>query len=145
MPARKPRLFDATTARGKQIQRRLKKELIIWLATSGAEGRPHVVPVWFLWEKDSLLIYSVPGQKVRDIEANPMVALHLNTTFDGADVVRIEGTAALLRRHAPADKVPAYIRKYAALIKSYGWTNEEFAKQYHIVFRVRPTRFRGDL
>jgi PPOX class probable F420-dependent enzyme len=145
MPARKPRLFDATTARGKQIQRRLKKELIIWLATSGAEGRPHVVPVWFLWEKDSLLIYSVPGQKVRDIEANPMVALHLNTTFDGADVVRIEGTAALLRRHAPAHKVPEYIRKYAALIKSYGWTNEEFAKQYHIVFRVRPTRFRGDL
>jgi PPOX class probable F420-dependent enzyme len=145
MPARKPRLFDATTARGKQIQRRLKKELIIWLATSGAEGRPHVVPVWFLWEKDSLLIYSVPGQKVRDIEANPMVALHLNTTFDGADVVRIEGTAALLRRHAPAHKVPEYIRKYAALVKSYGWTNEEFAKQYHIVFRVRPTRFRGDL
>jgi PPOX class probable F420-dependent enzyme len=104
-----------------------------------------VVPVWFLWEKDSLLIYSVPGQKVRDIEANPMVALHLNTTFDGADVVRIEGTAALLRRHAPAHKVPEYIRKYAALVKSYGWTNEEFAKQYHIVFRVRPTRFRGDL
>src|ERR1700682_3186942 len=106
MPARKARLFDATTARGKQIQRRLQKELIIWLATSGAEGRPHVVPVWFLLEKDSFLIYSVPGQKVRDIAANPKVALHLNTPFDGADVVRIEGTAALLRRHPPAHKVP---------------------------------------
>jgi len=145
MPARKARLFDATTARGKQIQRRLEKELVIWLATSGAEGRPHVVPVWFLWERDSFLIYSVPGQKVRDIEANPNVQLHFNTTFDGADVVRIDGTAAQLRRHPPAHKVPAYIRKYAALVKSYGWTNEAFAKEYHIVFRVKPTRFRGDL
>jgi PPOX class probable F420-dependent enzyme len=145
MPARKAPLFDKTTARGKQIQRRLEKELIIWLATSGAEGRPHVVPVWFLWERDSFLIYSVPGQKVRDIEANPKVALHFNTTFDGADVVRIDGTAARLRRHPPAHKVPDYIRKYAALVKSYGWTNEAFAKEYHIVFRVTPTRFRGDL
>jgi PPOX class probable F420-dependent enzyme len=145
MPASKARLFDATTARGKQIQRRLEKELIIWLATSGAQGQAHVVPVWFLWEKDSFLIYSVPGQKVRDIEANPSVQLHFNTTFDGADVVRIDGMATLLRRHPPAHKVPVYIRKYAALVKSYGWTNEEFAKQYHIVFRVRPTRFRGDL
>lgn len=145
MPARKARLFDATTARGKQIQRRLEKEIIVWLATSGTDGRPHVVPVWFLWENDSFLIYSVPGQKVRDIEANPAVALHLNTTFDGGDVVRVDGTAALLRRHPPAHKVPAYIRKYSALVKSYGWTNESFAKEYHIVFRVKPSRFRGDL
>jgi PPOX class probable F420-dependent enzyme len=144
MPARKARLFDATTARGKQIQRRLEKELIIWLATSGAEGRPHVVPVWFLWEGDSFLIYSLPGQKVRDIGANPKVQLHFNTTLDGADVVRIDGTAARLRRHPAAHRVPAYVRKYASLIKSYSWTAESFARDYHVVLRVRPTRFRGD-
>jgi PPOX class probable F420-dependent enzyme len=142
MPARKVRLLDTTTDRGKHVQRRLEKEIIIWLATSGVEGRPHVVPVWFRWDGDSFLIYSLPGQKVRDIEANPKVALHLNATPEGGDVVRIDGTAAKLRRHPPAHQVPDYIRKYAALIKNYHWTPESFAKDYSVVLRVRPTRFR---
>jgi PPOX class probable F420-dependent enzyme len=144
MPARKARLLDTTTARGKHIQRRLEKEIVIWLATSGAEGRAHVVPVWFLWDGDSFLVYSLPGQKVRDIEANPLVAMHLNSNAEGGDIVRIDGTAARLRRYPAAHKVPDYVRKYAALIKSYGWTAESFAKDYHVVLRVRPTRFRGD-
>lgn len=144
MPARKARLLDTTTARGKEVQRRLEREIVIWLATSGAEGRPHVVPVWFLWDGDSFLVYSLPGQKVRDIEANALVALHLNSNPEGGDVVRIDATAARLRRHPPAHKVPDYIRKYAVLIKSYGWTPESFAKDYNVVLRVRPTRFRHD-
>jgi PPOX class probable F420-dependent enzyme len=144
MPTRKARLLDTTTARGKHIQRRLEKEIVIWLATSGAEGRAHVVPVWFLWDGDSLLVYSLPGQKVRDMEANPLVAMHLNSNAEGGDIVRIDGTAARLRRYPAAHKVPDYVRKYAALIKSYGWTAESFAKDYHVVLRVRPTRFRGD-
>lgn len=144
MPARKAPLIDTTTPRGKRVQRRLEREVVLWLATSGAEGRPHVVPVWFLWDGDSFLIYSLPGQKVRDIEANPLVALHLDSNAEGGDVVRVDGTAARLRRHPAAYKVPAYVRKYAALIKSYGWTAESFSKDYHVVLRVRPTHFRHD-
>jgi PPOX class probable F420-dependent enzyme len=142
MPTRKPALLDTSTARGKHVQRRLERETIIWLATAGAEGRPHVVPVWFWWDGDSFLIYSLPGQKVRDVEANSQVALHFNATSEGGDVVRIDGTAARLRRHPPAHKVPDYVRKYAALIKGYGWTPESFARDYNVVLRIRPTRFR---
>jgi PPOX class probable F420-dependent enzyme len=85
----------------------------------------------------------VPGQKVKDIEANPSVTLHLNTTPDGGDVVRVDGGARRLRRHPLAHKVPVYIRKYAALIKGYGWTPESFSREYHVVLRVRPSRFRA--
>ncbi len=127
---------------GKIAQGRLRKEIVIWLATAGADGRPNAVPVWFLWDGKSFLIYSIPGQKVRAIEANPKVALHLNTTPDGGDVLRIEGEAKRLRRQPPANRVPKYIRKYAALIKSYGWKPETFAREYHIAIRIRPTRFR---
>src|ERR1700694_2951330 len=144
MPAHKAPLIDTTTPRGKRVQRRLEREVVLWLATSGAEGRPHVVPVWFLWDGDSFLIYSLPGQKVRDIEANPLVAMHLNSNEEGGDVVRIDGIAARLRRYPAAHRVPAYVRKYRALIKSYAWTAESFAKDYHVVLRIRPTRFRGD-
>jgi PPOX class probable F420-dependent enzyme len=142
VPSPKRRLLDTTTASGKRAQKRLEKEIIIWLATVGADGSPHAVPVWFWWDGDSFLIYSVPGQKVRDIEANPNVALHLNTTADGGAVLRVDGSAKRLRRQPPAYKVPAYIRKYAALIKSYGWKPEGFSREYHVAFRVRPARFR---
>jgi len=131
-----------TTASGKSSQKRLEKEIVIWLGTVGADGTPHAVPVWFWWDGATFLIYSVPGQKIRDIEANPHVALHLNTTPDGGDVLRVDGSAKRLRRQPPAYRVPAYIRKYKALIKSYGWKPDGFSREYHVALRVTPTRFR---
>jgi PPOX class probable F420-dependent enzyme len=142
MALRKRPLLDTSTAKGKHVERRLKKEIVVWLATAGVEGRPHAVPVWFLWDGYSFLVYSVPGQKVKDIEANPNVQLHLNTGPEGEDVVRIDGDAKRLRRQPPAYKVPDYIRKYRALVKSYGWTPESFSRQYHIAMRIRPTKIR---
>ena len=120
MAARKKPLLDTSTPAGKRVQKRLEKELIIWLATCAADGRPHAVPVWFLWDGKTFLIYSVPGQKVKDIEANPLVQLHFNTTLDGDNVVRIDGEASRLKRYPLAYKVPKYIRKYARLIKQAG-------------------------
>ena len=142
MATRKKPLLDTTSPEGKRVQKRLEKELIIWLATCGRDGRPRAVPVWFLWDGKSFLIYSVPGQKVNDIEANPKVQLHFNMTPDGDGAVRIDGEATRLKRHPLAHKVPSYIRKYARLIKGYDWTPESFARQYHIALRVQPTRLR---
>jgi hypothetical protein len=84
----------------------------------------------------------VPGQKVRDVEANPKVELHLNSGPEGEDVVRIDGDAKRLRRQPLAYLVPDYIGKYAKLVKSYGWTPEGFSKQYHVALRIRPMKFR---
>ena len=139
---RKKPLLDTSTRQGKHVQKRLEKELIIWLATGGRAGRPHAVPVWFIWDGKAFLIYSLPGQKVNDIEANPKVQLLLNTTPDGDDVVRIDGDASRLARYPLAHKVPNYISKYSRLIRGYDWTPESFARQYHIALRVRPTRVR---
>jgi PPOX class probable F420-dependent enzyme len=142
MAARSKPLLDKTSPEGKRVQKRLETELIIWLATGGSDGRPHAVPVWFLWDGKTFLIYSLPGQKVRDIEANPKVHLHFNTDPDGDDVVRIDGDATRLKRYPLAYKIPSYIRKYARLIKGYDWEPEGFSRQYHIALRVRPTRLR---
>ncbi len=137
------KLLDTTTARGRHIQSRLKRELVIWLATSNPNGRPLVVPVWFLWEDGNFLIYSIPGQKTRNIARSPFVALHMNSTPDGGEVVRFEGSAELPKRQPPAYKVPAYIRKYASRIKSYGMTPESFSAEYSVPIRVRATNFHG--
>jgi PPOX class probable F420-dependent enzyme len=99
------------------------------------------VPLWFWWDGKSFLIYSVPGQKVRDIQANPNVALHLNTDPVGDDVVRIDGTAKIDPTQPPAYKVPNYVRKYRDQIQGLDWTPKVFSERYHIAIRVRPTRF----
>jgi PPOX class probable F420-dependent enzyme len=127
----------------KHAQSRLKKDLVIWLATCGRDGSPHAVPVWFWWDGKTFLIYSVPGQKVRDIEANPNVALHLNTDPEGEDVVRVDGKARIDPKQPPAYKVASYVRKYRDLIKGFDWTPKVFSEQYHVAIRVRPTRFHG--
>lgn len=127
----------------KHAQSRLKKDLVIWLATSGRDGSPHAVPVWFWWDGKTFLIYSVPGQKVRDLEANPNVVLHLNTDPEGEDVVRVDGKARIDPKQPPAYKVASYVRKYRDLIKGFDWTPKVFSEQYHVAIRVRPTRFHG--
>jgi hypothetical protein len=39
--------------------------------------------------------------------------------------------------------VPAYIHKYASLIKSYGWRPQSFSEEYHVPIRVRANKFHG--
>ena len=127
---------------GKQVEARLQKEKVIWLATVGADRKPHVVPVWFWWDGRSFLIYSLPGRKVRDIEANPGVQLHLNTDRTGDKIVVVEGRAEILEGHPPAYRVGEYLSRYRDRIKGYGWTPKGFSDRYSVAIRVRPDRFR---
>jgi PPOX class probable F420-dependent enzyme len=126
---------------GLRVRRRLDSDVVVWLTTVGRDQRPHAVPVWFWWDGHSFLIYSVPGQKVRDLQANPNVQLHLNTDRSGDLVVRFDGVAEILSDHAPAYRVGKYIAKYRDRIKGYGWTPKGFSDQYHVAIRVSPTRF----
>ena len=126
----------------KSTEARLQKDLIIWLATVGSGGRPHVVPVWFWWDGSSFLIYSLPGRKVRDIEGNAYVELHLNTDRTGDKLVMVDGRAEILKDQAPAYRVSKYIARYRDKIRDYGWTPKGFSEQYHVAIRVHPTRIR---
>jgi hypothetical protein len=69
------------------------------------------------------------------------VALHLNTDEVGDVVVRISGIAKVVPTETPADKVPAFVRKYRDQIKGFGWTPRVFAEKYPHAIRVRQLRF----
>jgi PPOX class probable F420-dependent enzyme len=136
--------IDTNTEFGARVERRLAEDTIIWLTTVRPNGTPEPSPVWFLWDGETALIYSRPNmQKLRNIAANPNVALSFNTTSDGGDVIVFSGTAVIDERAPSADQLPAYVAKYAEAIKDINMTPEYFAKGYSVAVRVTPTKVRG--
>ena len=124
----------------RRAQARLKKELVIWLVTAGADRRPQAVPVWFLFDGESFLVHAQDGIKVGHIRSNPFVELHLNSDEAGDEVVRVSGQATISKSR-PADQDAAYLRKYGRAIKDLGMTPEGFFETYHNAIRVRRLRF----
>jgi PPOX class probable F420-dependent enzyme len=124
------------------VEGRLRANLMAWLTTVRQDGRPDSVPVWFLVREDEkILVYSQPGKvKLRNISHNPRVALGLDVTDIGRDIIRIEGTAEHVPGFPAADGVPAYAAKYAERIGALFGTASQFAAQYSEALIITPNR-----
>jgi PPOX class probable F420-dependent enzyme len=126
-----------------RAESRLRSEPIVWLTTVRADGQAQATPVWFLWDGETFLLYSQPGaQKVRNLAANPKVALHLDDDGSGGDVVTVEGTATVEPDTPRADRGDGYLAKYQTAIEALGYEPGPFARTYSTAIRVRPTRVR---
>jgi len=125
-----------------RVEGRLSTNLMAWLTTVNPAGRPDSVPVWFvLRDDDSILIYSQPGKaKLRNLQTNPNVALGLDVTDIGRDIIRFEGTAAHVPGHLRADQVPEYSAKYAERAAAIFGTVERFAELYSEAIVITPDR-----
>jgi PPOX class probable F420-dependent enzyme len=137
-------MLDVTTAWRQHAEQRLRSNMIAWLTTVGSDGRPYTVPIWFLWDGNTILMFSQPQkQKIRNLRKNARVTLALDETKQGDDVVIVEGTAELLDNPEISVMLPAYVEKYGALIQGMGWTPESMAADYSRAIRVTPTKFRS--
>jgi PPOX class probable F420-dependent enzyme len=136
--------IDTSTDFGARATRHLEGDRIVWLATVGRDGTPQPSPVWFLWDGDTVLIYSQPSTpKLRNIAQRPRVSLHFNCTESGGDVVVITGDASVDTAVPPVDANADYRDKYADGIRAIGMTPETFARAYSVPIRIRPTSLRG--
>jgi PPOX class probable F420-dependent enzyme len=136
-------VIDPGSDKGARVSARLRDELVLWLVTVSADGTPVPTPVWFLWDGESLLVYSQRDKpKLRHIAANPRVALAMRTDEHGDLVAVITGDAAVDESTPPCDQVPGYIEKYAASIVRLGADVPAFAGEYSVPIRVRPTKLR---
>ena len=133
---------DLPDDRRDRVETRLRTNLMAWLTTVSPAGRPDSVPVWFLMCDDNrILVYSQPRKaKLRNIDANPHVALGLDVTDIGRDIIRIEGTAVRTPDHPPADKVADYVAKYTERIGAIFGTAEQFAKAFSEAIVITVTR-----
>ena len=135
--------IDTSTDYGKRVDGRLRQEKLIWLTTVGADHAPEPIPVWFLWDGSSFLVYSEPGKrKLKNIELNRSVALHFDGDGKGGNIVTFKGEARV-SNDPPSDQVPDYVAKYEPMIRRMGMDPKKFAKTYSVPVRIRPTQLRG--
>jgi len=106
----------------------------IWLATVRPDGRPHLVPIWFVTFDERIFICTAPDSvKIRNLRRNERVALALE---DGSQPVIIEGTARVVgREDAPWPVVEQFKTKY-------DWDIRD-GQEYSVVIEVTATKWRG--
>jgi PPOX class probable F420-dependent enzyme len=123
------------------VARRLEHEYVIWLTTTGANGEPQPNPVWFYWDGETILVYTMPNAvKLKNIARNPKVALHFEgADVMGGDVIVFYGDAEVVEGEGIH---PGYAGKYLAAAEEWGRTPEELYKQYSVLVRVKPKRVR---
>jgi PPOX class probable F420-dependent enzyme len=125
-----------------RIDRMLRTESVVWLSSVGADGSPHVVPIWFSWDGETVLIASKPhAKKVANLRANPSVMLALGAPTLDFDVGMIEGVAELPNAPASAILPAGHLAKYREQMAAIGLSGDEFLATYTQVIRIQPTRF----
>src|SRR4051812_2644703 len=85
------RLLESEVAR-----RLLISKLNARLAYTGRDGKPRVVPIWFHWTGEEVVMASMGGAaKVSALRASPDVAITIDTEGFPAEVLLLRGRAAL--------------------------------------------------
>jgi PPOX class probable F420-dependent enzyme len=127
-----------------RVERFLRTEEVLWLSTFGTDGFPGLVPIWFSWDGETILVVSKPNaEKVADMRARPRVMIALGNAEEDFDVGLIEARAEL--PDTPADRFlpESHWTKYAADLASIGLTREEYVRTYSQAVRLVPVRFLG--
>jgi hypothetical protein len=66
------------------------------LAYTGLDGSPRVVPLAFHWDGERFVICTIPGSpKVRALEANPDVAMTIDTESFPPHILLVRGKASV--------------------------------------------------
>jgi PPOX class probable F420-dependent enzyme len=134
--------IDESTEFGARVAAHLRDDVAVWMTTVTPEGSPLPSPVWFHWDGgDSVIMFSQPGARQRNIEANPRVALNFAGNGRGSDIVVLAGRASF---EEPSDeRLAAYVEKYSADITRIGFTPEQFRESYSVPIRIELTGLRG--
>ncbi|NYJ04417.1 pyridoxamine 5'-phosphate oxidase family protein [Petropleomorpha daqingensis] len=87
-----------------EAERRLTVSHDYWCATVSPDGRPHIMPVWGIWDHGRLWFSSgLRSRKARNLAADPRCTL---TTDNARDPVVLEGRAEVVTE---ADRIAAFV------------------------------------
>jgi PPOX class probable F420-dependent enzyme len=102
-------------------EERLAAARNFWVTTLWPDGRPHLMPVWAVWDSETQLLWftsSLPSRKVRNLAADPRCVA---ATEEANNPVVLEGIAEIVR---DADSIARVI----------GMTNSKYETAYSVDF-----------
>lgn len=121
---------------------------VVHLATTLADGSPHVVPLWFVWREEAIYVSARRDSVTwRNIERDPRAALTFSRGSEWRDLagVVIHGRAEPLSTVHPALRgvMSSWYEKYREALSGEGF--RAFAEQVDRpgMVRVRPLRMAG--
>ena len=123
----------------KKVAKLIAQERVCRVATVGAEGRPHLVPVVHVLSGDKLYFGSGDdGRKVKNLRDNPQIAMTIDLYSDDWSHLRgvmVQGTARLIERG------PRFKQARARLYEKYPQYAKEAAisPSDSVVVEVTPT------
>jgi hypothetical protein len=123
------------------LDKQLESLRTVWISTTRSDGRPHSVPVWFLWEnsdppengeKPGIVFLSHEGtQKNRNLAAQTWAVVHAG---DGDDTYILEGVVERLTDATELDRLNrAYMEKY---VDPYSGARASFGAE-DAIYRLR--------
>jgi PPOX class probable F420-dependent enzyme len=129
---------------GAWARRHLERDVVGWLTTSASDGRLQATVVSFLWDGETILVYSKPNTpKIRNIEWSSWVAFNLNSDRYGDHFCSMEGVAEIDPTIPPLDVHPAYVEKYRAPLAHWEMDEAATAASFSVPIRIRPRRIRA--
>ena len=105
------------------MRRRLAESLVAHLATAGRDGRPHIVPITFTSDGDTLY-FAVDAKpkrttnlkRLQNIAANPSVSVlvdHYEDDWTKLWWVRVDGTARIVEDPAETERaIDLLVKRY---------------------------------
>lgn len=136
--------MDTTNLAAARVLRFLETEPVIWLSSTCADGAPHLVPTWFAWDGEAIVVVSKPGAvKVRNLRADRRAMLALGDAEADFDVGLLEATAELPVEPTPLELPATFRAKYAERIAALGLIPAQFARTYSQMIRLVPVKALG--
>jgi len=125
-----------------RVETLLDREAIVWLSTVRPDGRPHLIPIWLLWDGDAVLFASKPQAcKVANLRARADCMLAVGDPMADFDVALIEARAELASMTTIELLAAGLLAKYGERMRVADLTAGTFAETYSQVVRVVPTRW----
>lgn len=108
-----------------------------WVVTVSADGRPHALPVWGIWDEDEdrfAFSCAPTARKARNLAANPRAVIMVDDTVE---CLSIEGRAGPVRDdERQAQWIERYLAKYQPISPDM---SADFLRQ-HLMVEFVPER-----
>jgi len=121
------------------IKKFLEKPNLGVLATVSPSGRPQATPIWFMLDGDEILVNTTKSRvKMRNLKANPRVALAVYDRDDMYQHVQIRGTVVGFDEEHGARDIDRLSMRYRGQPYKYqpGVTPAD-----RVSIRIKPTGF----